>query len=153
MDRFWIVRCNSEDAAKAWPAALPLLAEAIAAAGECFLPEDIQANVTAPLAGTERGWSLWLLGEGDTLHASWVTKVEFYPRTRILLTIFGGGGGVIGDWWPTALQAMDETAIAWGCSRLRCMGRRGWGRGKGYQTSGFIHDRVPPMALAQEAAA
>lgn len=139
MTDFWVMRLNAADAALAWPIALPLLATAIERSDGLFLPEDVHDLVTRPEAGTAKGWSLWLLGTGGVVQSAWVTKVEPYPRLRVLYTVFGGGTN-IADWWDTAIAEMDKFAAEIGCPRLRCAGRRGWSR-MGYRMIGHLHER------------
>jgi hypothetical protein len=137
--RFWVARCNAADAAALWPEALKYLAPAIARSGGLYEPEDVEHLVTRPEAGTPRGWSLWLIAEQDKLLGAWVTRVEHYPRGRILETIFGGGAD-IDAWWNTSVAEMDKWAAECGCGRHRCYGRRGFAR-LGMRQIGFILER------------
>lgn len=138
--QFWVARCNAADAKAAWPRALPLLAPAIARSSGLFEPDDVLERVTRPASGTQFDWSLWLIGEGDELLGAWTTKIDVYPREKIVETVFGGGRD-LARWMSLAIDELEKFAREAGCTRLRCAGRRGFARHGYYAVLGHILER------------
>lgn len=137
---FWVARLNPSDASTAWPKALPLLEPAIRRGATLYDPDDIKALVTAPEAGTPRGWSLWILAERTQLLGAWTTNVRYYPKTPVLEIAFAGGDGM-SRWYDLALSETEKFARECGCDRLRIGGRRGWEK-FGYRSVGHLLERL-----------
>jgi hypothetical protein len=136
---FWVARLNAQDAATVWPKAVCILAPVIAGSSGLFTPDDVRDLVTRPNAGTEWGWALWILAEKDQLLGAWATKVQDYPRGRVVEVVFAGGTQMK-RWYALALSETEKFAKEIGCDRLRCGGRRGWSR-FGWSQLGYLHER------------
>lgn len=131
---FTILRLSADDAGPAWDKVAPLLYSAIAQSGGLYHPDDVRELVTTP-----GPWSLWILVEGATPLAAWVTRLHAYPRGSALETIFAGGRGME-RWYDFALAETEKFARELGCAALRCGGRRGWER-HGYRLLGHLFER------------
>ena len=100
----------------AWPDLEPLLAGAIARAGE----SNVAARIRSGAA------QLWAVTDDDRPLAAVVTQVTLRPRKRCLLWLVGGRR--LGDWADALLAIIEAWARAMGCLALWGAGRPGWAR-------------------------
>lgn len=131
---FWVARLSWEEAGKAWPAALPALAPAIAMSSGLWLPEDVERKVTEP-----GDWCLWIICEGATLWGALVTRPVIFPREVVLEVVFAGGERM-DEYLDLILGELDKYATSLGIRRIRAYGRKGWAR-RGYRMLGAIVER------------
>lgn len=131
---FWVARLSWDEAGKAWPAALPALAPAIAMSGGLWLPEDVERKVTEP-----GDWCLWIICEGATVWGAVVTRPVVYPRESVLEVVFAGGDRM-DEYLDLILAQLDTHARQIGCRRIRAYGRKGWAR-RGFTALGTICER------------
>jgi hypothetical protein len=117
-----------------WEKAAPLLLPAIRQSAGMYEPEDVRDLVTSGRS------QLWLLAEGNSLLAAWVTKLLHYPRGTALEITFAGGNEMA-RWYDLALSETEKFGRELGCSRLRCGGRRGWEK-HGYRLIGHLFERA-----------
>lgn len=98
---------------------------------QCYEPIDLLM-----MAGTGRA-AMWLAMRGDEILAAIVTQVTVFPRRRVMEVLFSGGREMKA-WLPLAVAAIDQHAIACGCSHVASSGRPGWKRAWGAYSTGDI---------------
>ena len=86
-----------------------------------YLMEDVKIML---LRGA---WQLWVAVDDDNeVHASGVTRIDNYPRKRVLTITFLGGKEMKN--WKHLLSDIEATAVQNGCNELEIQGRKGWAR-------------------------
>jgi hypothetical protein len=134
---FVTLRLGAEDAGRVWENALRYLRPAMPDMAGLYEPDDIRERVTTP----DSGWHLWVTATAEPVElvGAWVTLLRIFPRGRVLDIPFAGGVRMR-EWYGQALGNTEAFARDLGCDRLRCCGRRGWGK-FGYEPAGTLFER------------
>jgi hypothetical protein len=105
---------------------------------KCYEPIDLLRLAMAGQIG------IWVCEVDGKPVASMVTKIEQYPRARVLEMLFCGGSRMK-EWLPDAIRTMDHYARQTECQHIASIGRPGWARAWGGELTGdVIVVRRPP---------
>ena len=86
-----------------------------------YLMEDVKRML---LRGA---WQLWVaVDDSNEMHAASITRVDTYPRKRVMVINFLGGREMKN--WKHLLGDIEDTAVQNGCTELEIQGRKGWAR-------------------------
>lgn len=85
---------------------------------------------------------LWLVREGEQVSAALVTAMEHAPRGRCFVVELLGGEGM--HRWIHLIRDLERWATLHGASRIRVLGRVGWGRMLGYPQTQALHEKELP---------
>jgi hypothetical protein len=113
-----------------WPKLGPMLAKATSRTG-CHTPADVLQLAMQGQVG------IWVCEVDGVAVAALVTKVEQYPRKRVL-EIMLAGGSRMRQWIAEAVAVLDQHARAAGCQHIAGIGRPGWVRAWGGEATGDI---------------
>ena len=119
-----------DELARIWPAIEKMLMRATSRT-RCYEPIDLLQMAMLGQAG------IWVCEVEKKPVAAMVTKIEQYPRVRVLEMLFCGGNRMK-EWLPEAIRAIDWHARASGCQHIACVGRPGWVRAWGGEPTGDI---------------
>lgn len=108
------------DLARAWPVALPWLAQACARPGCDLTVADLRGLVEA-----ERALLVLILGADGAPVAAGVTQVRDLADGGRSCCVLAVGGRGARDWRGT-LALIEAGAVRNGCSRVEFVGRVGW---------------------------
>lgn len=109
-----------DELARLWHVIEPLLAKATART-RCFDPVDLLAFA---LAGQ---WGIWIAEIDGEIVAAMVTRVQQYPRRRVLEVPYCGGSRMK-EWLPLWLATVKEHQQQTGCDCIAATGREGWAK-------------------------
>lgn len=98
----------------------PLVGRALACGGMVALPVDIFKGLVS------REMQLWLALDGETIKGFGITRLDQYPRLKVLSLLIVGGVGM--KQWQHFIADLESEARSLGCDALEGTGRKGWER-------------------------
>lgn len=122
-----------DELARQWHAAEPIIRRATDRSGS-YEPVDLLHAVMLGRMG------IWFVHLGDELVAVATTRIQQYPRNRVMQIPFIAGR-FMHAWHRPLLAALEAHARDAGCCRLQGFDRRGWARVAGFAETGVILER------------
>lgn len=118
---FGISPVKPEHVALVWPEVAPLFKRALKRADSWDTMEGLRADV-------DKGNTvLWVICEGVSLVAAFITGVVSAGRGRLLNAVILGGGRM-SEWFVPFEKKLVAIAKAEDCKAVVAMGRKGWKR-------------------------
>jgi len=96
----------------------PIVGLALSIGGFVALPVDIFRFLL------ERNMQLWLVEDGEKVKAFGITRIDQYPRLKVLSLVIVGGIGL--KQWEHFIADLEAEARELGCQAVEGTGRKGW---------------------------
>lgn len=83
---------------------------------------------------------LWLVGKGQEILFSFMTRGSLYPTDRTVLEVVWGRGERLESFLPLTISALEVFGQKFGYDAIEVMGRKGWEKPLG--ALGFTHHQT-----------